>query len=397
MMQKTLINRQILLVVTGSIAAYKAPDIIRRLADLGAKVRVILTSSGAKFITEHTLQTISQYPVHSNLWDKDAELAMGHIELAKWVDLILIAPATSHTIATLVSGQANDLFTNVVLAATVPMIIAPAMNINMFNHPTTQTNLKILKQRNVIIVSSQGEQACGDTGWGRLAEINVIVQAVEQQFYQGKLSGKRIIITAGSTIEAIDPVRFISNHSSGKMARALAQVCVEQGAEVIFIYGKIQTALPQRCQPISITTADEMLEIVMKHIKHCDIFISTAAVADYKVKTPSSQKIKRSESGLILNLIPNIDILKSVCKLNHKPLTIGFGAESENLLKNGQIKYQNKGCDLLIVNDISRDDIGFNSDENEVLIIHPNGIKNINKQSKLKIAQKIVSFITHIL
>lgn len=395
-MQKTLTNRQILLVVTGSIAAYKSPDIIRRLIDLGASVRVVLTKSGAKFITEQTLQTISQNPVHCNLWDKEAELAMGHIELAKWADCVLIAPISANTIASLVTGKTTDLLTNIMLATTAPIIIAPAMNVAMFNHQTTQHNLAILKKRNISIINGNGEQACGDYGLGRLAEIPDIIQAVIQQFHQTKLTGKRVIITAGGTIEAIDAVRFISNHSSGKMAFALAQVCVEQGAEVIFIYSSISTTLPKRCQTISTQSADEMYQAVMAEIDGCDIFISVAAVADYKAKYPSSQKLKRSLETLTLTLVPNKDILKTVCELKNKPFTIGFAAQSENLAQYGQQKYQDKGCDLLIANDISRSDIGFDSDENEVLIFHQNGMSKIAKQSKLKIAQNIIGFIADI-
>ncbi len=392
-MQKSLTNKNILLAVTGSIAAYKSPDIIRRLQELGAKVRVILTQSGAEFITQQTLQTISKNKIYDNLWDKDAELAMGHIELARWADVVLIAPASANSIAKLAAGVADDLLGNVVLASKAKIFIAPTMNVNMFNHPSTQANLTLLLGRGVIVINDTGLQACGDEGAGRLADATSIAQTIANSFSSTALAGKKIIITAGATQEAIDPVRFISNHSSGKMALALANACIEQGAQVIFIYGALQISLPAKASNQPALSGDEMYQAVMKNINDCDIFIAVAAVADYTIKNPAKQKIKRTTQDLILTLTPNKDILKAVCQLPNKPFCIGFGAHTQDVINQAQQKYQNKGCDLLIANDVSRSDIGFNADDNEVIIFHPTGYEKISKNTKFAIAQSILSFV----
>ncbi len=380
--------------VSGSIAAYKAPDIVRRLQDLGAEVRVILTTGGSKFITEMSLQAISKNKVHDNLWDKDAELSMGHIELAKWADAILIAPASANTIANIASGKANDLLTSVILASDCPIILAPAMNQKMYSSIALKDNLSVLHNRNMNVISPDyGDQACGDVGEGRLPEPVNIATKVSELFKNTRLTGKKVLITIGATIEEIDPVRFLSNRSSGKMGMALANTCIEYGADVTIVYGNISTQLNDRCNNISVTSAEQMYKAVMKNIDHQDVFISCAAVCDYKIKDVSKDKIKRSGSNMFLELVPNKDILFDVCKLNSKPVTIGFSAETQNLTKNAKNKLINKGCDAIILNDVSRADIGFNSDDNEVVFLTSNQSIKIEKNSKQKVGKKIIEIL----
>lgn len=380
--------------VSGSIAAYKAPDIVRRLQDLGAEVRVILTKGGSKFITEMSLQAISKNKVHDNLWDKDAELSMGHIELAKWADAILIAPASANTIANIASGKANDLLTSVILASDCPIILAPAMNQKMYSSIALKDNLSVLHNRNMNVISPDyGDQACGDVGEGRLPEPVNIATKVSELFKNTRLTGKKVLITIGATIEEIDPVRFLSNRSSGKMGMALANTCIEYGADVTIVYGNISTQLNDRCNNISVTSAEQMYKAVMKNIDHQDVFISCAAVCDYKIKDVSKDKIKRGGSNMFLELVPNKDILFDVCKLNSKPVTIGFSAETQNLTKNAKNKLINKGCDAIILNDVSRADIGFNSDDNEVVFLTSNQSIKIEKNSKQKVGKKIIEIL----
>ncbi|MEO1944600.1 MAG: bifunctional phosphopantothenoylcysteine decarboxylase/phosphopantothenate--cysteine ligase CoaBC [Candidatus Thioglobus sp.] len=391
---KSLTSKRIVLAVSGSIAAYKAPDIVRRLQDLGAEVRVILTTGGSKFITEMSLQAISKNKVHDNLWDKDAELSMGHIELAKWADAILIAPASANTIANIASGKANDLLTSVILASDCPIILAPAMNQKMYSSIALKDNLSVLHNRNMNVISPDyGDQACGDVGEGRLPEPVNIATKVSELFKNTRLTGKKVLITIGATIEEIDPVRFLSNRSSGKMGMALANTCIEYGADVTIVYGNISTQLNDRCNNISVTSAEQMYKAVMKNIDHQDVFISCAAVCDYKIKDVSKDKIKRGGSNMFLELVPNKDILFDVCKLNSKPVTIGFSAETQNLTKNAKNKLINKGCDAIILNDVSRADIGFNSDDNEVVFLTSNQSIKIEKNSKQKVGKKIIEIL----
>ncbi|MBW5290850.1 MAG: Phosphopantothenoylcysteine decarboxylase [Candidatus Ruthia sp. Asou_11_S2] len=386
-----LTNKHIILGVSGSISAYKAPDIVRRLQDLGAQVKVILTEGGAKFITELSLQSISKNKVHRNLWDEDAKLGMGHIELAKWTDAILIAPASANTVANITLGKADDLLSNVILASDTPLLIAPAMNLKMYQSHALQDNLSTLVSRRIIIIKPEfGEQACGDIGIGRLAEPSSIAKQVASQFISTKLTGKKVLITLGATIEAIDPVRFISNHSSGKMGMALVNTCLEMGASVTCIYGNITTTLNAKSNNISIISAQQMYTKVMDNITGQDIFIACAAVSDFSVKNSNNQKIKKDGQNLTLELIPNKDILADICKLKEKPICMGFAAETQNTLKNAQKKLKNKGCDVIILNDVSKADFGFNMDENEVVFLSRNLNKKIAKNSKQKVAKKIL-------
>ncbi len=391
---KKLTNKRIILGVSGSIAAYKAPDIVRRLQDLGAEVRVILTQGGAQFITELSLQVTSKNKVYHNLWDKEAELSMGHIELGKWADAILIAPASANTIANLATGKASDLLSNVILASDCPLLIAPAMNQQMYASKSVKSNLAVLTKRNVSVIEPEtGAQACGDIGQGRLAQSDEIAKQVVNLFTSTKLTGKKVLITLGATIEPIDPVRYLSNHSSGKMGVALANACIEAGAQVDLIYGNISTQLSDQSNNIFAGSASEMHKAVMENIHKQDIFISCAAVSDYRVKNIEKNKIKKENKGLTLELIPNKDILSDVCQLEKKPICIGFAAETQNLIKNAQKKLKNKGCDAIILNDVSKADFGLKMSDNEVVFITQKFSQKIDKNSKEKIGRKIIEIL----
>jgi phosphopantothenoylcysteine decarboxylase/phosphopantothenate--cysteine ligase len=391
----TLMNKRIILGVSGSIAAYKSPDIVRRLQDLGAEVRVILTSGGKEFVSERSLQTVSKNKVHDNLWDSEAELSMGHIELAKWADVVIIAPASANTIAKLCHGKADDLLSTVILATSASVMVAPSMNQQMYASLAMKDNLALLQKRDVRIIDPGfGEQACGDVGEGRLAEASEISRQTSELFQNNSLSGKKVLITLGGTIEAIDPVRFLSNHSSGKMGMALAYASIQAGAETTLVIGSISVDVEKRAKTIFVTTANEMHEAVMVNIHDQDLFISCAAVADYRPKKVSPNKIKKDSKKQTIELIANKDILSDVCQLKDKPICIGFAAETENYINNANRKLKNKNCDAIILNDVSNSEIGLKSDDNEVYFITRNGSEKINKNSKQIIAEKIVKKIT---
>ena len=390
----TLTNKRVLLGVSGSIAAYKSPDIVRRLQDLGAEVRVVVTNGGREFVSERSLQTISKNKVHDNLWDKDAELSMGHIELAKWADIVIIAPASANTIAKLCHGKADDLLSTVILATSATVMVAPSMNQQMYASLAMKENLQLLKSRNVIIIEPGfGEQACGDVGEGRLAEPIDIAQQAAELFLSNSLSGKKVLITIGGTIEAIDPVRFISNHSSGKMGMSLAHACIQAGAKTTLVVGSISIDVERRAETIFVTSASEMYDAVMNNITSQDLFISCAAVADYRPSKVSLNKIKKTSNIKSIQLTENKDILASVCKLKDKPICIGFAAETENLISNAKHKLKNKKCDAIILNDISNSEIGLKSDENEVHFISEKNSEKIDKNSKQIIAEIIINKI----
>ena len=392
----TLTNKRVLLGVSGSIAAYKSPDIVRRLQDLGAEVRVIVTEGGKEFVSERSLQTISKNKVYSNLWDKEAELAMGHIELAKWSDVVIIAPASANTIAKLCHGRADDLLSTVILATDAKVMLAPSMNQQMFASKAMKDNLEILLKRDInIIEPGFGEQACGDIGEGRLAEPLDIAKQAADLFTSSSLSGKKVLITLGGTIEAIDPVRYISNHSSGKMGMALAHECIQAGAKTTLIIGSISIDIEKRAEVIRIVSAEDMYKAVMQRIESQDLFISCAAVADFRPKNISNNKIKKNNNSVTIELIKNKDILASVCQLNKKPICIGFAAETENFIDNARAKLASKQCEAIILNDVSQNEIGLNSDENEVHFITKEACEKIEKNSKHIIAEKVIQKITH--
>ena len=391
----TLMNKRIILGISGSIAAYKSPDIVRRLQDLGAEVRVILTSGGKEFVSERSLQTVSKNKVHNNLWDTEAELSMGHIELAKWADIIIIAPASANTIAKLCHGKADDLLSTVILATSASVMVAPSMNKQMYASLAMKDNLALLQNRGVKIIDPGfGEQACGDVGEGRLAEPSEIARQVSELFQNNTLCGKNVLITVGGTVEAIDPIRFLSNHSSGKMGMALAYASIQAGAETTLVIGSISVDVENRAKTIFVTSANEMHEAVMENIHNQDLFISCAAVADYRPKKVYLNKIKKDGNKKIIELIANKDILSDVCQLKDKPICIGFAAETENYIKNANKKLKNKNCDAIILNDVSNSEIGIKSDDNEVYFITKKGSYKINKSSKQIVAEKIIKNIT---
>jgi phosphopantothenoylcysteine decarboxylase/phosphopantothenate--cysteine ligase len=316
---------------------------------------------------------------------------MGHIELAKWADAVIIAPASANTIARLCHGKADDLLSTVILATNASVLIAPSMNQQMFASKAIKENLKILSNRGVVTIEPGfGEQACGDVGEGRLAEPIEIAKQVANLFSNSTLGGKKVLITIGGTIEAIDPVRYISNHSSGKMGMALAHACIQAGAETTLIVGSISVDVEKRANVTYITSADEMYAAVMKKINSQDLFISCAAVADFRPTNISQNKIKKDSNLTSIELTRNKDILESVCKLKNKPICIGFAAETENFIANASAKLEIKKCDAMILNDISNTEIGLNSDENEVHFISQEKTEKIDKNSKQIIAEKII-------
>ena len=394
---KALINKNILLGVTGGIAAYKSAEIVRGLKKAGSSVRVVMTQSAKEFITPLTLQALSGNPVSTDLLDVEAEAAMGHIELARWADAILIAPATANTLAKLSSGRADDLLSSITLAFDGPIGLAPAMNQAMWKDERTQSNIQNLEHKNFSLYGpGSGEQACGDVGLGRMLEPSEIIELFASLFEAGTMSNKSILITAGPTQEPIDPVRYLTNRSSGKMGYALAEAAVEAGAQVTLVSGPVNIEPPARCNLVAVKTAEEMHEAVMHHIKKKDIYIGTAAVADYSPTKVEGSKIKkdRSNSPLVLEMKENKDILKEVSELEDKPYMVGFAAETDDLLENARKKLETKKLDLIIANDVSDKSIGFDSNENEVTLITSSEELLLDRDSKKKIAKKILEFIS---
>ena len=392
----SLINKNILLGVTGGIAAYKAAEIVRHLKKSGSSVRVVMTKSAEEFITPLTLQALSGNRVSRDLLDAEAEAAMGHIELAKWADGILIAPATANTLARLSSGRGDDLLSTITLAFEGPISLAPAMNQAMWRDARTQENLKKLIDKGYILCGpGSGEQACGDVGLGRMLEPLEIMEIFSDSFKEGILSGKSVLITAGPTKEPIDPVRFITNRSSGKMGYSLAEAAIDAGAIVTLITGPVDIEPPMKCNTIPVETAKEMHEAVMHHVNKKDIYIGTAAVSDYRPARKNETKLKKDDKGspLILELVENQDILKSVSELDERPYVVGFAAETNDLIENAKTKFKNKGLDLVVANDVSDTSIGFDSDDNAVTLITKRRNLAIEKESKRKIAKKIIKLI----
>ena len=393
---KQLANKHILLCVTGGIAAYKAAEIIRLFKTSGANIRVLMTEAAQEFITPLTMQALSGNQVHTDLLDTKAEAAMGHIELAKWSDIILIAPCSANSIARLASGKGDDLMTAVCLAAECKIYFAPAMNQAMWSDSRTQENFKKLINNNFIAIGPDlGEQACGDEGFGRMSEPQQIINQIASSFSQGLLAGKKILITAGPTREKIDPVRYISNRSSGKMGFSIAEAARDAGGLVSIISGPVSLETPNEVDRINVESADEMLKEVDKAINNFDLFISTAAVSDFKPEEYENQKIKKQKkaNNLNLELIKNQDILKSVSENKGDLKVIGFAAETQNIIENAKKKLKEKNLDLIIANDVSDDSIGFDSDENEVYLITKKIEKKISKVSKKKLSRNIIEFI----
>ena len=390
-----LTNKRILLGGTGGIAAYKSADLTRRLQDEGADVRVVMTNAAQEFITPLTMQALSNHPVHLDLMDPETESVMGHIELARWADVILIAPATADFMARFAFGHGDDLLTTVCLAADCSIAIAPAMNQAMWSKSNTQTNVTTLKEQGVVVLEpDEGLQACGETGTGRLMDVPDIVNGVVGMFRPGELMGKHVLITAGPTREAIDPVRYISNHSSGKQGYALAEAALEAGARVTLVSGPTNIAPPDRASYVPVESADDMLSAVMQHVTEADVFIGVAAVADYKPAVAAINKLKKTSSdGMVLELIQNPDIAKTVGSLDKKPFCVGFAAETENLIEYAVKKLDSKNLDMIIANNVADTTIGFNSDDNETTVITNTAQQPLPRMSKESLSRKLIALI----
>ena len=394
-----LAGQHILLGITGGIAAYKIPELIRRLKDEGAQVRVILTKGGEAFVTPMTLQAVSGEEVHSELLDTQAEAGMGHIQLAKWADIVMIAPASANTLAKLAHGFADDLLSTVCLATAAPLLLAPAMNQQMWQHPAVKANMQRLSEQGVKAIGPEsGSQACGDVGAGRMSEPHQIKAFIIEQLQDSvskPLAGVRLTITAGPTREAIDPVRYISNHSSGKMGFALAQSAAKLGAEVTLIAGPVDLQTPTGVKRLDVESAQEMLEAALVHPS--DIFIGCAAVADYRVANIAEHKIKKNaQSGAPqLELIENPDILKTIAEQNPAPMCVGFAAETRDVETYAIDKLKRKKLALIIANDVSNSDIGFNSDNNAAVVLSADERVVFEQQSKTSLAHQLAHYIAN--
>ena len=405
-------DKKIILGVCGGVAAYKAVELLRLLIKAGAQVQVVMTPSAEQFVAPMTFQALSSNPVRSDLFDKAAEAGMGHIELARWADLILIAPATANTIAKISQGVADNLLTTVCLASAAPLIIAPAMNQQMWRSEVNQENIKRFKGRPSIslIGPARGEQACGDNGPGRMEEPESIMQFCEQQLQQlkeqqilsGQLKGKKLLITAGPTIEDIDPVRYISNRSSGKMGYAIARAASEAGAEVTLVSGPVLLDVPERVNCYKVRSAVQMYKRVFEQLDNIDIFIATAAVADYRPIETKSQKIKKSQDTMTIKLIKNPDILADVSSHNEKLFTIGFAAETTELEKYALDKLNRKKLDMIAANRVGSDNtgrsIGFDRDTNELVLFCKNSGAGIEQKilpetTKQQLARELIKEI----
>lgn len=389
-----LFNRNVLLGVSGGIAAYKSAELVRQLQDLGASVRVVMTRGAQEFITPLTLQALSGHPVHTELLDEAAEQGMGHIELARWADLLLVAPATADLIARLAAGRADDLLTTVALATPAPLLLAPAMNQQMWRDPATAANVATLEDRGVRLVGpATGEQACGDVGPGRMEQPDVIAGAAAALFQSGLLAGRRVVITAGPTREALDPVRFLSNRSSGKMAYALARAAVDAGASTTLVSGPVELAPPDKTVLYRVESAREMLQQCLALLDECDVFIACAAVADYRPADLQRQKIKKGPEQMVLQLVKNPDIVATVAAADRRPFTVGFAAETNDVVNYARDKMQRKGLDMIVANDVSDQSIGFNSDDNAVTVLWRGSEEVLARAGKAAIARRVIELI----
>jgi phosphopantothenoylcysteine decarboxylase/phosphopantothenate--cysteine ligase len=388
----SLSNKRILLGITGGIAAYKSAELTRLFIKAGAEVRVVMTQSATEFITPLTLQALSGNRVHLDLLDPEAEAAMGHIELARWADLVLVAPATANSIARITHGEADDILTTLVLATPAPIAIAPAMNQGMWSDAQTQANMAALAARGYTLIGpGSGEQACGDVGLGRLSEPDEIVTACAALFDTGALAGRHVVITGGPTREALDPVRYISNHSSGKMAYALAAEAAAAGARVTLISGPVTLATPDRVTRVDVVSAQDMLAATLEVVGSSDVFIGVAAVADYRPAQIAEQKIKKAGEEMTLSLVKNPDIIAEVARLAQRPtLVVGFAAETENVVANGQGKLKAKNLDLLFANQATDT---FNSDSVAITAVDAAGVREFPAGNKQLVARKMLQLI----
>ncbi len=380
--------------MTGGVAAYKAAEILRQCQKLGAEVRVVMTPAATEFITPLTFQALSGAPVHTQLLDAEQESGMGHISLARWADVILIAPASADFIARLASGMANDLLSTLLLASEKTVMLAPAMNRAMYDDPNTQQNLNKLNGQGVIILGpGEGVQACGDIGLGRMLEPESLVASLVEHFNTGELAGLKVLLNAGPTREAIDPVRYISNHSSGKMGFALAQACVDAGAQVTLVAGPVQLEAPAGLERVDVISASEMADAVLSRSEQADIFIAAAAVADYTPAEIIDNKIKKKSAQMQLNLVKTIDVVATVAALPDAPFCVGFAAETDDLEAYAKGKLVNKSLDMIAANWVGREQGGFNSDENALSVYWDSGEQQLSSMPKPALAQQLVALI----
>lgn len=387
-------NKKILLGITGGIAAYKSAELVRLLTRAGAEVRVVMTPSAQEFVQPLTYQALSGHRVYIDLFDAEAESAMDHIELARWCDLLLVAPASADFLGKMNAGYADNLLLTLCLASKRPVAVAPAMNQQMFANPATQDNLKQLGARNVLIWGpADGEQACGDVGPGRMLEPEQLLANVVLQFVPGKLDGVELLLTAGPTREAIDPVRYISNRSSGKMGYALAEAALQAGARVTLVSGPVSLTAPPGLKLVAVESAQQMYEAVMQEVAHSNIFIGCAAVSDYRVDQVATHKIKKSESSMSLPLILNVDILAAVSALENRPFCVGFAAETQDLEKYALAKLEQKNLDMIAANPVGNGDSGFETDTNQLEVFWRDGRSSIELGNKLAIAKQLIDLI----
>jgi phosphopantothenoylcysteine decarboxylase / phosphopantothenate---cysteine ligase len=387
-------GKRILLGVTGGIAAYKSPDLVRRLRERGAEVQVVMTAAAREFVTATTFQAVSGRPVRTDLWDATAEAAMGHIELARWAEVILIAPATADFMARLAAGQADDLLTTLCLATEAVVAVAPAMNHVMWSNAATRANVATLQQRGIQIFGpGSGDQACGEIGEGRMLEpLDLVDRVAALPQGDGPLRGRKVLISAGPTRERIDPVRFISNRSSGKMGFAVAQAAREAGAEVVLVSGPVSLPTPPGVRRIDVESAADMLTAVLKEVEGVDIFISTAAVADYRPARPADQKIKKTSDTLDLCMERTSDVLATVAARTDRPFVVGFAAETESVEQNARLKLLKKNLDMIAANEVGHDK-AFDCEDNQLIVLWRNGRHELGKASKLALARELVALI----
>ncbi|MBI3897781.1 MAG: bifunctional phosphopantothenoylcysteine decarboxylase/phosphopantothenate--cysteine ligase CoaBC [Gammaproteobacteria bacterium] len=386
-----LINKRILVGVTGGIAAYKSADLVRRLRGAGAEVRVVMTLAANEFITPLTLQAVSGHPVYQKLLDTDAEAGMGHIEIARWADAVLIAPASADFLARLVHGRADDLLSAICLATAAPVAVAPAMNQQMWSNAATQENLKQLRARKLRVFGpAAGEQACGEIGLGRMLEPVDLVEQVADLFATGELDGLKVVVTAGPTWEAIDPVRAITNKSSGKMGYAVATAAAEAGAQVVLISGPTNLPDPARVQTVRVISAEEMYQAVQAQLNDVQVFIGVAAVADYRPVKTTAHKIKKTSEQLTIELVRNPDILAAVAKHQPRIYTVGFAAETDDLETYARAKLQTKNIDLVAANLVGAQGLGFEADDNELLLVDRTGSTPLTRAPKGALARALI-------
>ena len=385
---------RILLGVTGGIAAYKSPDLVRRLIEKGAEVQVVMTEAAQRFVSPMTFQAVSGRPVRIGLWDEAAEAAMGHIELARWAQLVLVAPATADFIARLAGGRADDLLTTLCVATEAPVVIAPAMNRVMWANKATQSNIGVLESRGIRILGpAAGNQACGEVGVGRMWEPNLLASTLlEPPANAGVLAGINLLITAGPTRERLDPVRYLTNRSSGKMGFAVAAAAREAGAHVTLITGPVHLATPAGITRINVESAREMYAAVHRHVADADIFIAAAAVADFQPVAVAKQKIKKQGTAITLDLEPAPDILKSVADMTKRPLVVGFAAETNDVEANARSKLKRKKLDMIAANQVG-DGLAFDCEDNALTVLWPGGKLEIARAPKLEVARELIAQI----